>query len=109
MAVVHIDAAHIVDWDSLHDVFAENLGFPDFYGRNMDAWIDCLTYADEDDGMRSITMKPGEVLTLQINGYESLKRRLPELAQAIVECAAFVNYRRIEAGQQAVIALSFWR
>ena len=28
----------------------------------MDAWIDCLTYADEDDGMRAVVVPPGEVL-----------------------------------------------
>jgi len=33
----------ITDWASFHDVFMHTLGFPDFYGRNMDAWIDCMT------------------------------------------------------------------
>jgi Barstar (barnase inhibitor) len=45
--VVEVPMSQINDWDTFHDTFAQALGFPDFYGRNMDAWIDCLTYADE--------------------------------------------------------------
>ena len=43
---VIIDTARINDWDSFHTIFAEAFGFPGFYGRNMDAWIDCLTSLD---------------------------------------------------------------
>ena len=57
--VVEVPMSQIRDWDTFHDTFAQRLGFPDFYGRNMDAWIDCLTYADEDDGMRAITAAQG--------------------------------------------------
>ena len=39
--------SQITDWETFHDTFAQALGFPGFYGRNMDAWIDCLTSADE--------------------------------------------------------------
>ena len=44
--VVLIDGGRIVDWSSFHAVFAEGMGFPEFYGRNMDAWIDCMTYVE---------------------------------------------------------------
>ena len=59
MPVIEVPASQINDWDTFHDTFAQTLGFPDFYGRNMNAWIDCLTYADEDDGMRAITAGQG--------------------------------------------------
>jgi hypothetical protein len=109
MPVVRIPTQRIVDWNTFHDVFAEALGFPDFYGRNMAAWVDCLTYADEDDGMRSITVPPnGEVLTLQLEGAADLKRRCPDLYDAIIESAAFVNWRRIEIGAGPILALSFY-
>jgi hypothetical protein len=32
MPVVHIPASQISDWETFHDVFAEALGFPVFYG-----------------------------------------------------------------------------
>jgi hypothetical protein len=30
----------MTDGDSLHSVFTETMGIPEFYGRNMKAWID---------------------------------------------------------------------
>ena len=47
MTVVRLDCDRITDWDSFHAVFAEVFGFPNFYGRNMNAWIDCMTYLDD--------------------------------------------------------------
>ncbi len=37
MGVVTIDTRRITDWETFHDVFAEVFGFPEFYGRNMEA------------------------------------------------------------------------
>jgi RNAse (barnase) inhibitor barstar len=45
--VVAIPVSEIDDWESFHSVFQRELGFPAFYGRNMNAWIDCLISADE--------------------------------------------------------------
>ena len=36
--LVKIPTEQITDWETFHTVFAEILGFPDFYGRNMNAW-----------------------------------------------------------------------
>ena len=108
MPIVRVPTNEISDWSTLHDVFARILGFPDFYGRNMDAWIDCLTYADEDDGMRNIGVPAGDVLTLQLDDVASFRSRCPEQYAAVVECAAFVNWRRIEAGDRPILALSFY-
>jgi len=105
---VQIDGNRISDWDSFHNHFAETLGFPVFYGRNMNAWNDCMTYLDDPAaGMTSVHVAPGDVLVLCISGATDLKKRCPEIYEALVECSAFVNYRRIEKGEQAVIAISF--
>ena len=104
--VVDIPADRIVDWDSFHSVFQERLGFPGFYGRNMNAWIDCLTSADQQShGMMSITVGPGELLTLLIKDAETFQTRCPEQYSALLECAAFVNHRREEVGEPPVLAL----
>ena len=108
MAIVDITTSGIHDWDSFHDVFATALGFPDFYGRNMNAWVDCLTYADLDDGMRNVTVGPGEVLTLQLQDVRNFRSRCREQYEAVVEGAAFVNWSRIEQGARPIIALSFY-
>lgn len=106
MPVVVVRMAQIKDWPTFHDTFARALGFPDFYGRNMDAWIDCLTYADEDDGMHSITAAPGDVITLQLEGCREFRARCPEIYETFIDCAASVNWRRIQAGDRPVLALS---
>jgi RNAse (barnase) inhibitor barstar len=43
MATAPLNTLAISDWQSLHEESRQAFGFPDFYGMNMDAWIDCLT------------------------------------------------------------------
>jgi RNAse (barnase) inhibitor barstar len=108
MTIVKIDTRRIRDWDSFHEVFAETFGFPSFYGRNMDAWIDCLTSLDEPaDGMTTAHAPPGGVVALQLEYVKDFARRCPEQYAAVIECSAFVNWRRIEVGNPPVLALSF--
>lgn len=105
-----IDTAEFVDWESFHDAFAKRLGFPDYYGRNMDAWIDCLSSVDcPEDGMTSVHAPSGGVLVLALAHMTELAARCPDIYDAIIECSAFVNYRRLESGERPVLALSFWR
>jgi hypothetical protein len=105
---VQIDGSKITNWGSFHDRFLETLGFPEFYSRNMDAWIDCMTSLDApEDGMSSVHVTPGDTLVLCISGARDLKKRCPDIYDALVECSAFVNYRRIEIGRQAILVLSF--
>ena len=62
---VRIDTNRIRDWDSFHTVFADAFGFPSFYGRNMDAWIDCMSYLDDPDAMMStLTVARGYVVVI---------------------------------------------
>jgi hypothetical protein len=105
--LIRIDCSKITDRDTFHNEFREAFGFPAFYGRNMDAWIDCMTSLDEFDGMRTVTIQPGEVLTLQLDKYKDFKSRCPDLVNDLIECSAFVNWRRIETGEPSVLALSF--
>jgi Barstar (barnase inhibitor) len=108
MPVVQILTARITDWDSFHRVFAEVMGFPDFYGRNMNAWIDCMTSLDKpEDGMSKIHCVSPDVVVLQLECAKTFREKHRELYDAVVECSAFVNHRRIEAGEAAVLALSF--
>jgi RNAse (barnase) inhibitor barstar len=95
--------------DGFHSVFAKKLGFPDFYGRNMDAWIDCMTSLDApEDGLSGVHVQDGMVLTLQISNYKTLKEKARDVCDALIECSAFVNWRRIERGRSSVVALSFY-
>ena len=83
------------------------MGFPEFYGRNMNAWIDCLSYLDEDTGMSRIHLAEGEMLHIELLGTEEFNSRLPEILDALVECSAFVNTRYVDAGKAPVLSLVF--
>lgn len=102
-----VDGDLITDWESFHSLFARLLGFPDFYGRNMNAWIDCMSDLDDpNSGMTKVTLVPGEILILQVENVTQFKLRCPEICLALLEGLAFVNARRLESGEAAVLTLS---
>ena len=104
--VVAIPTGQITGWESFHSVFQAALGFPDFYGRNMNAWIDCMTYFDElPSGMTSVSVGAGDLVALRIDDAAGFQRRCPEQYQALIECTAFVNFRRGELGSKPILAL----
>lgn len=108
MQTVTIPVEEIGDWPTFHDVFQRALGFPDFYGRNMNAWIDCMTSVDSpSDGLTTVTVQRGEILVLRIDGPFEFRRRCPEQYGALIECSASVNFRRSEVGELPVLALLF--
>jgi hypothetical protein len=75
----------------------------------MNAWIDCLTSIDEPgDEMSTVHCVKGSVLTLELQSVRDFRRRCPEQYAALIECSAFVNWRRLEVGEAAVLALSFY-
>jgi len=107
--VVRIDGAAITDIESFHSLFATTLGFPDFYGRNMDAWIDCLSYLDDPAAqMTSIHAPQGGVITILIENAEAMKGHCPDVFQAMNDCAAFVNYRRALKGNAPLLSMAYY-
>lgn len=82
---VKIDCNRIRSADDFHDLFAETFDFPFYYGRNMDAWIDCMSdYDPSSDGF----------LVLELENVETLMRNNPDIYADLVECSAFVNLHR---------------
>ncbi|MGN6505182.1 MAG: barstar family protein [Tepidisphaeraceae bacterium] len=106
MPTVRLDASRLSDWDAFHTVFASEFGFPDFYGRNMNAWIDCMTDLSEDTGMTSVRGSATDPVVLYLNNTNAVPK---EIFEALVECAGFVNWRRLEVGEPAVLILAFHR
>ena len=94
MTVFKINGKKITDWNSFHSEFKSILNFPDYYGENMDAWIDCV-----DDLTENPTL-------LEIENGKFLKEKKPELLNAILECGAFVNYRKIEQGEKPTLIIA---
>jgi RNAse (barnase) inhibitor barstar len=74
--LVEIDCNRIAEWKSFHDVFTDSFKFPDFYGRNMSEWIDCLTYLDPlGDTMTTVHAPDGGYVVLQIDNVASFSER----------------------------------
>lgn len=108
MTCIKINCNEIIDWDSFHFYFKKLFGFPDFYGENMDAWIDCMTYIDELDKMSKVKIEKGSKLTLQLENVSPFKINHPEIYNSLIECSAFLNFRRIDMGEEPVLILSFY-
>jgi RNAse (barnase) inhibitor barstar len=103
---ISVDCSRIRDWESFHMEFSIVFGFPSFYGKNMDAWIDCMTSLDApSDGMSTVHCAPGTILIIELHHAEDFARRCPEQYEALNGCAAFVNSRRNEVGAPSVLAL----
>ncbi|MEO6333470.1 MAG: barstar family protein [Pyrinomonadaceae bacterium] len=103
MAKARLETEGIFDWDSFHLKCKEEFCFPDFYGKNMNAWIDCLTYLRDGDGMSRFQVSDDEMLHIEITHTRRFLERVPEIFDALVECSASVNFRYAEP----VIALVF--
>ncbi len=107
MATVRLETESISDWNSFREACREAFGFPDFYGMNMDAWIDCMSYLDEDAGMTRFNLAEGEMLHIEVSATEAFNRRAPKIFGALAECSAFVNQRYIRDGKAPVLSLVF--
>jgi hypothetical protein len=108
MKQIRLDTTEIRDWDSFHQVFKRVMGFPDFYGANLDAWIDCMSYLDDPvAGMSRVSVEKDEAFLLKLLETESFRKRCPEQFEALVECTATVNRRYAESDSRTVVALAF--
>lgn len=107
MATARLNTESISGWQSFHQVCREAFGFPAFYGMNMNAWIDCLTYLDEGDGMSRFHLAEGEMLNIEVSDTRAFNFRLPEIFDALVEGSSAVNRRYVETGKRPMLSLIF--
>lgn len=59
MIELHLNASTVTSRSDLHNLFANALSLPEWYGRNLDALHDCLTEQFEDV---CITMAEAELI-----------------------------------------------
>ncbi len=86
-------------WESFHAQCQEVFGFPALCGANMDAWIDCLTYLYDGDGMSRFVLQPDEWLRIRLRNTDALRRCQPGILKALVERTEFTNQRYRDAGE----------
>ena len=71
MAEIVLDGLEIESLEAVHDRFAQALGLPAWYGRNLGALFDCLTDL-------------GEPATVRLLRREALEERLGRRGRALV-------------------------
>lgn len=87
MKVHIIDAGTITTFEAMHAVFAAEFGFPEYYGNNMDAWIDCMSDL-------------AEPVLVYLKHIAAIKGTA--VYEALIECSALVNYRMMDTGKPMV-------
>lgn len=105
--IVRINTELISNWDSFHQIFKTTFGFPEFYGNNMNAWIDCMSYIDDKEtGMTKIWINEADTLVIELTNCEAFKKNCFDIYLALLESVAFVNFRKLEANGNAMIAIA---
>jgi RNAse (barnase) inhibitor barstar len=64
--------------NDFHSLFAKTCNFPDYYGKNIDAWIDCVTVSVQEDKV-----------ILQILDFEAFNKRLLLLSNDLIKMCKF--------------------
>ena len=104
--IITLPSDKIISWGTFHTVFQDTFGFPSFYGRNINAWIDCMTYIDDaDSGMSNVTVAKGGMVVIKVGNSGAFAKRCSEQYKALIECTAFVNHRRVEVGELPILTL----
>lgn len=105
MTVVRLNGEAMTDWDAFHRTCKAEFGFPDFYGCNMDAWVDCLSYLRDEEGMTKFRLKPNEKLQITITNAEILRTKAPDILAELAFCIEAINERYADYGETPALEL----
>jgi RNAse (barnase) inhibitor barstar len=84
--VVNIDLTSFQDMKEVHIFLQDKFGFPDFYGKNVNALIDCWTSLRfPEDEMCNLTINSEEILILRIKGFSSASQSITEQLITAIE------------------------
>ena len=59
-----------------------------------------------DEAFSRFRVAPGDVVSVRLDGAARLKESQPEIWLTLLEMAAFVNWRRLERDEAAILALA---
>ena len=89
--IVEIDLLGASTKEEVHDRIAQALGFPDYYGRNWDAFDECIHDLSE------------PVSHIRITGVAALEAQLPREARLLRKC--FQDYQQSDDGSGVTVEL----
>ena len=97
MTRISVNGATIVDWPSFHDEFNRTFRFVDGYGRNRDAWIDCMTDLHGPKALSGLRLPAGEQIEIVLNGSAAMAKSYPELFAELLRLVRYANNLYAEA------------
>jgi RNAse (barnase) inhibitor barstar len=86
-----------VDEATMHKQFKERLGFPDYYGKNLDAFNDCISWDIH------VPDRTGRALVL--NRFDAFYAIEPRVAWHILDMVARSTYRHLVRGRRFFVFL----
>jgi RNAse (barnase) inhibitor barstar len=86
-----IDVSGIMDLETFHEYVSTKLGFPGYYGYNLDAFWDCIT----DKAQSSMPRR------LIVEGLADLNHYLPQLHNGFIKCLE--DYRQAFPDREVVL------
>lgn len=98
-----LNFSQVNDLESMHLLLKEKFGFPDFYGKNVNALIDCWTslrYPEHE--MTKVSLSPEEILELKI---VSLPMDSFIVLNHFLIAVQSVNQRYLDRGSKPVLSL----
>ena len=105
MASAELNGAAIVDFPTFHAQCRAALGFPDSYSDTMDAWVDCLSYLRDADGMTRFRLKSSELLEIVVKDSEQMRKQVPDILEEMTFCIAGINERYEDYGERPALKL----
>ena len=97
MTRISVNGATIVDWPSFHDEFSRAFRFFDGYGRNRDAWIDCMTDLHGPKALSGLRLPAGEPIEIVLNGSATMAKSYPEIFAELLRLVRYANNLYAEA------------
>ena len=76
--VIHVDVSRVATEKELHELLYEKLCFPEYYGRNWDAFNECISDPE--------LVHPSRV---SVSGIGTLTEKLPGVAAQLRKCASY--------------------
>jgi hypothetical protein len=103
-----LDLTETSDLSDMHHRLAKVFGFPEFYGKNYPALVDCLSSLRyPEDGMTSVALaSDSEVIELQVRGLASCNKDILSIFLSAIETA---NDRLIQKALSPAIYLLLTR
>ena len=100
---VVLDLSGVRNFDDFYKRISDLFGFPDFFGKNVHALIDCLfNLRYPDSRMTGFNISDSEYLIVEVFGFSGLPQEIMETLAYAIE---FANFKLICKNQLPAMAL----